>query len=148
MTEPRLYAQLADWWPALSDPADYEEEAAIFRAALDEASGGKVRTVLELGSGGGNNASWLKHHYAMTLVEPSDGMRVHSEKLNPECEHLAGDMRDVRLGRTFDCVFTASKDFDAQLSARFTKLVTTLDPKDPRVKAFNRAEGTRKWLPW
>jgi hypothetical protein len=41
----------------------------------------------------------------MTLVEPSDGMRENSRRLNPECEHLAGDMRSVRLGRTFDAVF-------------------------------------------
>ena len=28
-----------------------------------------------------------------------------SRALNPECEHIEGDMRDVRLGRTFDAVF-------------------------------------------
>lgn len=105
MSEPRLYGPLADWWPVLSDPADYEEEAGIFRAALDEASGGTVRTVLELGSGGGNNASWLKKHYAMTLVEPSLGMREVSRALNPECRHAPGDMRDVRLDESFDAVF-------------------------------------------
>jgi SAM-dependent methyltransferase len=28
-----------------------------------------------------------------------------SRDLNPDCEHHVGDMRDVRLGRTFDAVF-------------------------------------------
>jgi hypothetical protein len=28
-----------------------------------------------------------------------------SRRLNPECEHLEGDMRSARLGRTFDAVF-------------------------------------------
>jgi len=28
-----------------------------------------------------------------------------SRELNPECEHVAGDMRTLRLGRTFDAVF-------------------------------------------
>ena len=28
-----------------------------------------------------------------------------SVALNPECEHVEGDMRTVRLGREFDCVF-------------------------------------------
>lgn len=28
-----------------------------------------------------------------------------SRSLNPECEHLRGDMRTTRLGRTFDAVF-------------------------------------------
>ena len=32
-------------------------------------------------------------------------MRELSRVLNPECEHVAGDMRDVRLGRAFDAVF-------------------------------------------
>ena len=41
----------------------------------------------------------------MTLVEPSNGMRAVSLALNPECEHLDGDMRSVRLGRQFDAVF-------------------------------------------
>ena len=64
-----------------------------------------VREVLELGSGGGNNASHMKHAFAMTLVEPADGMREISRKLNPECTHLPDEMRYVRLGRTFDAVF-------------------------------------------
>jgi trans-aconitate methyltransferase len=65
----------------------------------------QVREVLELGSGGGNNASHMKRAFDMTLVEPSDRMRENSRKLNPECEHLPGDMRHVRLGRAFDAVF-------------------------------------------
>jgi hypothetical protein len=32
-------------------------------------------------------------------------MRRISESLNPECEHVEGDMRSVRLGREFDAVF-------------------------------------------
>src|ERR687893_246461 len=57
------------------------------------------------GIAGGNNASHMKRRFAMTLVEPSEGMREVSLALNPECEHLPGDMRTVRLGRKFDAVF-------------------------------------------
>jgi SAM-dependent methyltransferase len=64
-----------------------------------------VRTVLELGSGGGNNASHLKAHFEMTLVDRSEPMLASSRTLNPDCEHLAGDMRTVRVGRRFDAVF-------------------------------------------
>ena len=105
MTAPRMYAQLADWWPLMSDPSDYEEEAGIFRATLEELAAEPIRSLLELGSGGGHNASHLKQHYEMTLVEPSMGMREVSRALNPECEHVLGDMRDVRLERDFDAVF-------------------------------------------
>jgi len=41
----------------------------------------------------------------MALVDRSAGMLKQSLQLNPECEHLNGDMRKVRLGRTFDRVF-------------------------------------------
>ncbi len=41
----------------------------------------------------------------MTLVDLSEDMLAVSRELNPECEHLPGDMRTVRLGRTFDAVF-------------------------------------------
>ena len=64
-----------------------------------------LRTVLELGSGGGNNAWHLKSRFEMVLVEPSAGMRAVSRALNPECEHVDGDMRTVRLAREFDAVF-------------------------------------------
>ena len=57
------------------------------------------------GSGGGNNAYHLKAPFAMTLVDMSPHMLAVSRKLNPECEHLEGDIRTLRLDRTFDAVF-------------------------------------------
>jgi SAM-dependent methyltransferase len=100
-----MYDELAAWWPLISPPEDYEEEAAFYYRTLASACARPPREVLELGSGGGNNASHMKAHAAMVLVEPSAGMRALSERLNPECEHVAGDMRTVRLGREFDAVF-------------------------------------------
>lgn len=103
--EPRLYTDLASWWPVLSDAANYAEEARIFRDAIEATTGRPVGEVLELGSGGGCNASHLKAWYRMTLVDRAPGMLEASRALNPECEHVLGDMREVRLGRTFDAVF-------------------------------------------
>lgn len=100
-----MYGELASWWPLLSRPEDYAEEAAFFRDAIIEASRIPVRDVLELGSGGGNNASHMKASFHLTLTDPSEGMLEVSRTLNPECEHLVGDMRTLRLGRTFDAVF-------------------------------------------
>lgn len=102
---PKLYRDLADWWPVLSAPEEYEEEAAAYLKAITEASEIEIRAVLELGSGGGNNASHLKANFEMTLVDLSPGMLDVSRSLNPECEHVHGDMRTVRLGREFDAVF-------------------------------------------
>ena len=101
---PALYDELADWYPLLTAPPDYAGEAALFRDHLARALPG-ARTLLELGSGAGANASHLKRHYACTLVDISPRMLDLSRRLNPECEHAAGDMRSVRLGRSFDAVF-------------------------------------------
>lgn len=100
-----LYDELADWWPLCSSPAEYKEEAGIYRRTLVQHASRPIRTVLELGSGGGNNASHLKKHFKMTLVDLSPGMLRVSRKLNPDCMHVRGDMRTVRLGREFDAVF-------------------------------------------
>lgn len=103
--DPLLYSELADWWPLLSTPEDYEEEAAVFREALIGARERTVETLLELGSGGGNNALHLKRDFRMTLVDASQGMVDVSRALNPELEHYVGDMRTIRLDRSFDAVF-------------------------------------------
>ena len=101
----RLYGELASLWPVFSAVEDYELEAGVYRAEMEKASAGKLEHVLELGSGGGNNASFMKRHFRMTLVDRSPGMLEASRRHNPECEHVEGDMRTVRLDRTFDAVF-------------------------------------------
>lgn len=99
-----LYGDLAGWWPLISAPDHYTEEAATVAEVLDSASI-DVREVLELGSGGGHNASHLKARFALTLVDLSEDMLAVSRRLNPECAHHQGDMRTIRLGRSFDAVF-------------------------------------------
>ncbi|MGH3787058.1 MAG: class I SAM-dependent methyltransferase [Pseudonocardiaceae bacterium] len=103
-SEHRFYGELAVWWPLISPPEEYAEEAAYVATVLSSASI-PVRDVLELGSGGGHNAVHLKARFAMTLVDLSAEMLKVSRRLNPECDHYQGDMRTVRLGRTFDAVF-------------------------------------------
>jgi SAM-dependent methyltransferase len=80
-------------------------EAQFYRQVMVDSAAIPVRTVLELGSGGGNNASHLKRHFEATLTDVSDAMLALSRTLNPECDHLQGDMRALRLDREFDAVF-------------------------------------------
>jgi len=105
VTDLRLYGDLAGWFHLLTHPSDYAEEAAIFHRVLEAAAGGPLGDVLELGSGGGNNASHLKAHWRLTLTDLSEEMLQISRGLNPDLEHHQGDMRSLRLGRTFDAVF-------------------------------------------
>ena len=100
----RLYGDLANWFHLLTAPADYEVEAARYRDTLLEELPEAV-TLLELGSGGGNNASHLRERFTCTLSDRSPQMLSLSRTLNPACEHVLGDMRTLRLGRTFDVVF-------------------------------------------
>jgi SAM-dependent methyltransferase len=101
----KLYSELAPWFHLLTHPKDYAEEADFTERLIDAAIDGEARTLLELGSGGGNNASYLKRRFECTLTDLSPEMLELSRSLNPECEHLEGDMRTLRLGRTFDAVF-------------------------------------------
>src|SRR5581483_9783246 len=66
VTQPRLYTDLADWYHLLTHPSDYEEEATIFMVALNELAPQPIQTMLELGCGGGANASYMKRRYEMT----------------------------------------------------------------------------------
>src|SRR5687768_16533856 len=97
----KLYEELASWWPLISAPAAYLEEATFYANTLTAACAVPPRTLLELGSGGGNNASHLKAGFEMVLVDRTSGMLAVSRALNPECEHVEGDMRTARLGRQF-----------------------------------------------
>lgn len=101
---PALYTYLADWWPLLSPPEEYQEEAGTYRDLILRQRPG-TRTLLEIGSGGGSNASHLKAHFEMTLVDLSPAMLAVSRRLNPELPHHPGDMRSLRLGQSFDAVF-------------------------------------------
>ena len=101
----RLYDEFAPWFHLLTHPKDYAEEAEFYGDELARVCSGGPRRVLELGSGGGNNASHMKRRYdELVLSDLSPRMLELSKGLNPECEHVQGDMRSLRLGRTFDAV--------------------------------------------
>jgi SAM-dependent methyltransferase len=100
----KLYTELASWWPLLSPPAHYVEEAADIIPTLQAAPDRPPRTLLELGSGGGSLAFHLKGHFQLTLSDRSEQMLAVSSQVNPECEHVAGDMRTLQLDRQFDLV--------------------------------------------
>ena len=101
----KMYREFASWWPLVSPPSDYVEEAADLLPTLMQAADAPPNHVLELGCGGGSLAWHLKAHFRMTLTDISPDMLEQSRQVNPECEHVLGDMRTLDLGRTFDLVF-------------------------------------------
>jgi SAM-dependent methyltransferase len=101
----KMYRELAVWWPLISPASHYVEEAADLLPTLMQAPDAPPNTLLELGCGGGSLASHLKAHCRLTLSDISPEMLQQSHQVNPECEHVPGDMRTLDLGRTFDLVF-------------------------------------------
>ncbi len=79
--------ELAGWWPVISPPAEYADDAAAIGAVFGSAAE-PVRSVLDLGCGGGHVALHLKADRSMTLVDlsgemlevsrqPQSGLRAH-----------------------------------------------------------------------
>ena len=100
-----LYGELVPWYFLLDPPKDHLDEALAYRSLLEKAASPRPETLLELGAGAGNNALYLKERFRCTLTDLSPPMLALSREQNPECDHLLGDMRTLRLGRTFDVVF-------------------------------------------
>ncbi len=74
------------------------------------------------------------------------GERYWKQLSEHEPERVKG-LRVVWTSPPFShCVFTASKDFDKELAAQFTRLMLAMDPSDPLASEVMRLEGTRKWV--
>jgi SAM-dependent methyltransferase len=99
-----LYEELPAWWHLFSPPAHYVEEAADLLPDIVAAPDAPPRTLLELGAGAGSLAYHLKAKMRLTLTDRSSAMLEASKRVNPECEHIPGDMMSLNLDRTFDVV--------------------------------------------
>lgn len=128
----RLYNDLAYLWPLVSNPADYAKEAAFWRSALQEKLGPGKHHILELGVGGGHNLSHLTKYFKATAVDISAEMLEHSKRLNPDVEHIVGDMRTIRLNRKFDAVIIhdaiAYMKTESELNAAIETAAAHLEP--------------------
>ena len=99
---PLLYTTFASLWPLFSPPEDYVEEVETFRRRFLRHGVRDGASVLHLGSGGGSIDYNLKQYYHVVGVELSPDMIAQAQRINPEVEYVQGDIRNVRLGRTFD----------------------------------------------
>ena len=125
--EPLLYRDLFPWYHLVDPAEDHGDEAGCYGAALERAASPAPVTLLELGCGAGNNASFLKKRFRCTLTDASPDMLGLSRARNPECEHLPGDMRTLRLDRAFDAVLvhdaitymTCEEDLKAAIGTAF-----------------------------
>ena len=108
----RLYHDLAHLWPIISPPEEYTVEAAEWRDLIwsefgwtgNQPAWDPRARLLDLGCGGGHLLSHFTRHFTTEAVDISPEMLEISKSLNPYTIHHLGDMRTIRLGRTFDVV--------------------------------------------
>ena len=145
----KLYSSLASWWPLMSHPDDYAEEAAFYWRLMCRYAGQPIETLLELGCGGGNNAVHLKQRCRMTLSDISPQMLEVSRALNPECEHIEDDMRELDLARSFDAVFVHDAVMYMRTERQLRQAMTTaFEHCSPGGVAVFAADYTREtWSP-
>lgn len=103
----RLYTDLAWLWPVVSPVEDYRSEAQEFLRVISKHARIPVRTLLDLGCGGGHNDHFLQENFMVMGVDTSLHMLALARQLNPGLEYQIGDMRSLKLERRFDAVMVA-----------------------------------------
>jgi len=107
MKAPRLYTELAAWWPLLSPPDDYTDDSARMLDEIRRRIGPGRASLLDLGIGGGSLIAHFTSEaggFDVTGVDLSSQMLEQCRRVNPTAELMTGDMREIRLGREFDVV--------------------------------------------
>ena len=101
----KMYDELADWWLMISPLENYIDEVEFIKGILKDVGLPPASSLFELGSAGGSHAYYLKRLFSDVLLSDLAPQILDiSRTLNPDCEHLEGDMRTMRLGRVFDVV--------------------------------------------
>jgi SAM-dependent methyltransferase len=98
------YNELAWTEDLLAGPEECEDQVRFFIERILAASEKPPVTLLHLGSGAGNHDTLFKRHFKITGVDISPGMLDKARILHPDIEYIEGDMRTIRLNRTFDAV--------------------------------------------
>ncbi len=101
---PRMYTELAPWWPLLSPVDAYADEASLYHALLAQVLERAPDSLLELGCGAGTLASHLPAELEVILNDLSPDMLAVAAGRNPGRQQVPGDLRTLRLERQVDAV--------------------------------------------
>jgi len=98
------YNELAWTEDVFADPAECEREVMVYIDLIERTAPKPPRTLLHLGCGAGFFDATFKRYFEVTGVDLSRGMLERARAAHPDIGYLEGDMRTLRLGRTFDAV--------------------------------------------
>lgn len=99
-----VFAAYSRYYDLLYRDKDYAAEARYVHELVQQHHPG-ARSMLDLGCGTGRHAELLgKHGYALAGVDLSEEMLKVARATNPGLHFVQGDVRSVRLGKTFDVV--------------------------------------------
>jgi hypothetical protein len=132
----RMYDEFSHLWTQISAPEGYADEAEILLDLLFELlckERGEFRpSMLGMGVGGGNNLRHMTPWVDAVAADISPQMLAVSKVLNPGTKHVIGDMRSMRLGKTFDLVLVHDAisyiTTEADLLATFETARVHLEP--------------------
>ena len=105
--EQRLYGDLAWTWPIISPPEDYIDEVGQIVSVIQRYAHIEVKSLLDLGCGGGHNDHYFQHYFKVTGVDLSESMLALARQLNPDIDYRIGDLRSVSMGKCYDAVVIA-----------------------------------------
>lgn len=104
-SENRLYSDLAWLWPHWGDMnGEYSHWCNHVTDLMHRYARRPLRTLLNMGCGGGKNVFNLKRNFDVTGIDISDSMLDLAKQLNPDCTFIKADMRRLDLGIRFDAV--------------------------------------------
>jgi SAM-dependent methyltransferase len=99
-----VFAAYSRYYDLLYRDKDYAAEARYVHE-LVQRHHPAARSMLDLGCGTGRHAQLLSQHgYTLTGVDLSEEMLKVARGTSPELGFVQGDVRTVRLGKTFDVV--------------------------------------------
>lgn len=128
-----VFGLYAAYYDLLYRDKDYAAEAAFVAGRL-RAHRPDARCLLELGCGTGRHAAhFAEMGFAVTGVDRSEGMLEQARANAPGCCFLAGDIRQLSLGRRFDAVISlfhvmSYQTADADLGAALARASAHLAP--------------------
>ena len=101
-----VFAAYSKYYDLLYRDKDYPGEARYIHELVTKHRPG-ARTVLDLGCGTGRHAQLLaERDYQLTGVDLSEEMLKVARESGPQLSFVQGDVRSVRLGKTFDVVLS------------------------------------------